>query len=269
MEVKSQCILASFPKANSEEIDTDLEARMEMAQKLSSMVLSLRRRESLKVRQPLGRIMVPVLDDAFKTQLQKIEELVLSEVNVKELEYLDGNSNVLVKNIKANFKKLGPKFGKNMKEIAGIISSFNQDSIAELEQKGEVSVDFSGGSETISLEDVEISSSDIPGWLVANEGRLTVALDITVTTELRNEGIAREMVNRIQNLRKDSGFEVTDTITVDIVSVNDLSQAVNSNLDYICAETLCDEIRWVEQLNDGLEVELDEEIKTSIRIMKN
>ncbi len=258
--------LAEFPIANVNEIDTDLEARMEIAQKVSSMVLSLRAKEKIKVRQPLQRIMVPVLSETFQRQISAVKDLILSEVNIKEIEYLDESSNILVKRIKPNFKTLGPKFGKHMKSIAAAVNGFGEKEIAELEKNQEMELDLGEEKLTISMEDVEITTDDIPGWLVASEGGLTVALDITLTEELKGEGVARELVNRIQNMRKDSDFEVTDRIEIKIKNTPAISSAVEANKIYICAEVLADSLELVESTTGGTFVEIDAETSTEIAI---
>ena len=258
--------LAEFPVANTSEIDTDLEARMEIAQKVSSMVLSLRAKEKIKVRQPLQRIMVPVLSETFKRQISAVKDLILSEVNIKEIEYLDESSNILVKRIKPNFKTLGPKFGKHMKSIAAAVNGFGEEEIATLEKNQQMELDLGEEKLTISMEDVEITTDDIPGWLVTSEGGLTVALDITLTEELKGEGVARELVNRIQNMRKDSGFEVTDRIEIKIKNTPAISSAVEANKNYICAEVLADSLELVESATGGTTVEIDAETSTEIAI---
>ena len=204
--------LADFPKYNDEIVNKSLESKMEKAQIVSSLVLSLRKKEMIKVRQPLQKVMIPVLDANQKAEIEAVADLIMAEVNVKEVELLDDASGILVKQIKPNFKTLGPRFGKDMGLIAKEIQNFSQEQINEIEKNNEISLELSGNSVTLTNEDVEISSQDIEGWLVANANGITVALDITITDELRKEGIARELVNRIQNIRKDSGFEVTDKV---------------------------------------------------------
>ncbi len=262
--------LSDFPIVNEKAIDLDLEQRMEIAQKVSSMVLSLRKKEQIKVRQPLQKIMVPILDATFKRQLQDVADLVLSEVNVKEIEYLEDTAGVLVKSIKPNFKTLGPKYGKMMKQIAAVVVQFNQDDIQMFEKNNGAKLVVGGEKVILELNDVEISTQDIPGWLVLSEGAITVALDITISKELKEEGIAREFINRIQNLRKDSGFEVNDRISLEIVKHNEINEAIINNKNYICAETLTACLQLVDELklNNGIFVELDENISTSISIEK-
>lgn len=261
--------LADFPTANEQAIVLYLEEKMGLAQRITSMVLALRKKQDIKVRQPLARIMVPVLNTTFREQLQSVEELVLSEVNVKALEYLDQNNAILVKRIKPNFKTLGKKYGKHMKTISAKVAEFGQDEIAGIEREGRFSFVAEGDTFILELEDVEIQSQDIPGWLVASEGALTVALDINISTELHQEGLAREVVNRIQNLRKESGLELTDKINVKIQRHNTLNDAITNNLNYICSETLANTLELVDSVNgNGVEVEVDETIKTSILIEK-
>jgi isoleucyl-tRNA synthetase len=262
--------LSDFPVSNATAIDTDLEERMAIAQKVSSMVLSLRKKESLKVRQPLQKIMVPILDEKFKRQLQEVEDLILSETNVKELEYLVDTAGVLVKSIKPNFKTLGPKYGKIMKQIAAVVNQFGADEIAELEGNGSKNLAVEGQAVVLELTDVEISTEDIPGWLVQSEGGITVALDITLSDELKEEGMAREFVNRIQNLRKESGLEVTDKIHLKILKHNEINQAINKNKNYICSETLAGKLDLVDEMkqNSGVVVELEDEVSTMISIEK-
>ena len=202
--------LSDFPVADERMIDTALEERMQIAQQISSMVLALRRKVNIKVRQPLTSIMVPVFDERQKEAIQAVQTLILNEVNVKALNFVDNTTEILVKRVKPDFKKLGPRYGKIMKDLAVAITSLSQHDIAALETNGKLTVPVNGQTAEITTDDVEIFSEDIPGWLVANEGKLTVALDITLTDELKKEGIARELINRIQNLRKSHDFEITD-----------------------------------------------------------
>ena len=262
--------LSDFPISDTAVIDTDLEERMAIAQKVSSMVLSLRKKESLKVRQPLQKIMVPILDDKFKRQLEDVEDLILSETNVKELEYLTDTTGVLVKSIKPNFKTLGPKYGKIMKQIAGVVNQFGADEIAELESNGSKTFAVEDQNVVLELSDVEISTQDIPGWLLQSEGGITVALDVVLSDDLKEEGMAREFVNRIQNLRKESGLEVTDKIHLKILKHNEINQAINKNKNYICSETLAGELDLVDEMkqNNGIAVELDDNVSTVISIEK-
>ena len=260
--------LAEFPKSVDNYVNKTLESKMQKAQTISSLVLSLRKKEMIKVRQPLQKVMIPVLDATQKAEIEAISDLIKAEVNVKEVELLDDASGILVKQIKPNFKTLGPRFGKDMGLISKQIQGFTQQEIAQIERLGVANVEISGNSIILSLEDVEITSQDIEGWLVANSGHITVALDITITEELRKEGIARELVNRIQNLRKDSGFEVTDKINVQIEIGNALlKEAVEANADYIKSETLTETIRFAEALPSGTEIAFDD-IQTKILISK-
>lgn len=262
--------LTSFPAADEKAIDKDLEERMELAQQVSSMVLSLRKRSNIRVRQPLNKIMVPVLDEKFRKQLKDVENLVLAEVNVKEIEYLDDTAGILVKKIKPNFKALGPKYGKMMKQIAGAIASLSQDDINSLEQQGNLSLVVEGNQVEILATEVEIITEDIPGWLISTLGNLTVALDVTVTDELKMEGLARELVNRIQNLRKDSGLEVTDKIRLQIQKSGYLDSAIENNFSYICSETLAEALDLVDEIGDDdkHQVELTDEYNTVIKLEK-
>ncbi|MFY7670399.1 isoleucine--tRNA ligase [Tenacibaculum sp. MEBiC06402] len=259
--------LAEFPKFDASVVDKSLERKMENAQTISSLVLSLRAKEKIKVRQPLQKIMIPVLDDAQKEEITAVSDLIKSEVNVKEIELLDDASGILVKQIKPNFKALGPKFGKDMKLVSSEIQSFTQEQINQVEKDGEISIEISGKSITLGTEDVEISSKDIEGWLVANADGITVALDVTITEDLRKEGIARELVNRIQNARKDSGFEVTDKIKLTFLNFAELQQSVLANERYIKTETLTNELVFVDTLENGTEIEFDT-IKSKMLIEK-
>ena len=260
--------LELYPKADYSLIDTDLEKRMQLAQNITSMVLSLRKKEKLRVRQPLQKIMIPVSDEYIMGQINAVKDLVLSEVNVKELDFMSEDSNILIKEIKANFKALGPKYGKQMKAIASSISNFNQVDINHLEKEGSYPLSIDGADVVITTEDVFISSQDIPGLLVANNKGITVALDITMSDELLEEGIARELVNRIQNMRKDAGLEVTDRITLSISQNEKIESAIVSNKSYICGETLADEILICEiEPKNATAVEFDD-IKTYIALTK-
>ena len=259
--------LADFPKYNESFIDLSLELKMNNAQRISSLVLSLRAKEKIKVRQPLQKIMIPVLDTTQKEEILAVSGLIKSEVNIKEIELLDDASGILVKQIKPNFKTLGPKFGKDMKLISSVIQNFSQEDIIKIQKKGNIPIHINEKSVNLELSDVEISSKDIEGWLVANSDGLTVALDITITKELREEGVARELVNRVQNLRKDSGLEVTDKIKLTILNYENLQASVLENENYIVSETLTSELVFVDELEDGAEIEFDT-IKSKILINK-
>ena len=241
---------------------------MEKAQTISSLVLSIRQKEKIKVRQPLQKIMIPVLDDKQKNEIEAVADLIKSEVNVKEIVLLDDASGILVKQIKPNFKTLGPKYGKDMKLIASAVAKLQQEDIQKIEQQGEIVIQIAEKSINLQLQDVEISSQDIEGWLVATSGSLTVALDVTINEALRKEGIARELVNRIQNIRKDSGFEVTDKIDIKILKDGFVEKAVESNIDYIKTETLTAELNFENTLEKGTEIAFDE-VNTRLFIEKH
>jgi len=262
--------LSTYPKAFDNFIDKELEIRMDLAQRICSMVLALRRKVSIKVRQPLNKIMLPVLDPQFEQRVASVKDIILAELNVKEIEFLTDTSGILVKKIKPNFKTLGPKHGKIMKQLAASISQMSNNEIQSFEKAGAYSVSVDGQDISLALEDVEIISEDIPGWLVANEGSLTVALDVTVTDELKSEGIAREFVNRIQNLRKESGLEVTDKIALQIQKHDLINNAVGAHKEYIANETLCVSIELVDQLEqkDAKAVDIDNDIQTFMGINK-
>lgn len=250
--------------------DHELEATMQMAQDLSSMVLSLRKKNSLRVRQPLQKILVPVLDEAYQKRLEHVKDLILSEVNVKQLEYLTSDNSVIVKGIKPNFKKLGPKIGAQMKNLSEAISSFSSQQISELESLGKLNINLGNEQFELLLEDVEITSQDIPGWLVTSNGKHTVALDIHISEELQNEGIAREFINRLQNLRKDSQLDVMDRIVVEIKTDDSTKNALNSFKTYICTEILADDLIYNNELDKGQSTEIDIEGNiSSIKIKKN
>lgn len=261
--------LADFPKVNTAAIDQELEERMEIAQNVSSMVLGLRKKENIKVRQPLQKIMVPVLSNDFSRRIEAVRDLILSEVNVKELELLEDSTGVLVKKIKPNFKTIGKKYGKHMKSIIAMTTQWGQSEIALVEQNAGWKGDVEGDIVELDLEDFEIITDDIPGWLVATEGNLTVALDVTLTNDLKNEGIAREFVNRIQNLRKDSGLEVTDRINLLIKSDDKINEAINQNKNYICSETLANTLDLVEEVSGKkLSFEVEEGVSTELALSK-
>ncbi|HNQ82169.1 MAG TPA: isoleucine--tRNA ligase [Bacteroidales bacterium] len=262
--------LTDFPAANESQIDLDLEERMELAQKISSMILSLRKRSNIRVRQPLNKIMIPILNEHNKKQLQAVENLILSEVNVKEIEYLTETAGILVKKIKPNFKTLGPRFGKLMKPIAAAISSLNPEEINKMEEEECLKMTVEGEPIEITIHDVEITTEDIPGWLISSAGNLTVALDINITDALKKEGLARELINRIQNIRKERDYEVTDKIRVQVVRKDYLDEAIYHNLSYICAEILAESLVLVEKTegDNPVEVELTEEFNTIIRVEK-
>lgn len=259
--------LAKFPECDENLIDKELEARMEMAQQITSMVLALRRKVNIKVRQPLQSVMVPVNDEAQRAHIEAVKDLIKNEVNVKELNFVDNATGILVKKVKCDFKKLGPKFGKQMKAVAAAVTAMSQEDINRMEQEGKFSFVLDGVEAVVETADVEIFSEDIPGWLVANEGKLTVALEVTITEELRQEGIARELVNRIQNLRKQSGLEITDKINI-ILSKNEKTDAaVEAYREYISNQVLGNSLTLVDKVQDGVKLDMDE-YELEVRIEK-
>ena len=259
--------LSQFPIADDSSIDKALERKMEDAQKIASLALSLRAKEKIKVRQPLQKIMIPVESEQQKSSILAVADLIKHEINVKEIELLDDASDILVKQIKPNFKTLGPKFGNKMKLIANTIRNFSKEEILTIEKEQEIQVEIEGKIINLGLSDVEISSKDIEGWLVANEGYITVALDVTITEDLKREGIARELINRIQNTRKDIGLEVTDKIKLTVLRFDDFEESIKKNEAYIMRETLTQELVFVDQLTEGVNVEFDT-IKSKILIHK-
>ena len=266
-ETSESIHLADFPVYNESFVDKGLEHKMESAQTISSLVLSLRAKEKIKVRQPLQKIMIPVDSVAQKEAILAVADLIKNEVNIKEIQILDDASEILIKQIKPNFKTLGPKFGKDMRLVAAEIQKFNQEDINKIEKDKHISIEVNGKNIILEVSDVEISSKDIEGWLVANEGLLTVALDVTISEELRKEGVARELVNRIQNARKDTGLEVTDKIKLTILNFENLQQSISDNKEYIMSETLTKELVFVDELSNGTEIEFDT-IKSRILIEK-
>ena len=265
-ETEQSIHLVDFPEYDESLIDEELEEKMDIAQKASSMILALRRKEKLKVRQPLAKIIVPVLNSHFKEQFEAVKNIVLAEVNVKEVEFLTDTSGIIKKKIKPNFKTLGPKFGKQMKQIAACINQFGQADIELFEKTGSHEANIEGESIILTLDDVEIHTEDIPGWTVASEGKLTVALDINVTEDLKEEGIAREFINKIQNLRKENNFEVTDRINLVIEKHDEFNQAILNHKDYICTQTLANQLVLVDELSntDAKVVEIDKDITARI-----
>ena len=257
----------AFPEVHEEMIDKALEERMQLAQRICSMGLSLRKKSNLRVRQPLAKIMLPVQSENFRQQVERVQHLICSELNIKEIEFLAPDNDILVKRIKPNFKTLGPRYGKIMKAISAQIQNFTQQEINALEAAGRCDLSVEGQPVEILLSDVEIATQDIPGWVVANDGSLTVALDIVVSDELKAEGIARELVNRIQNIRKE-GFDVTDRITIDLQS-GEWDEAVKQHMDYICAETLCTRLQLLPTVENGTTIEIIEGISTNIAVSKS
>jgi len=266
-ETSESIHLADFPVYDASFVDKSLEHKMESAQTISSLVLSLRAKEKIKVRQPLQKIMIPVDNEAQKESILAVANLIKNEVNIKEIQILEDASEILIKQIKPNFKTLGPKFGKDMRFIAAEVQKFTQEDINKIEKDKNILLDIHGKNITLELSDVEISSKDIEGWLVANEAALTVALDVTISEDLRKEGVARELVNRIQNARKDTGLEVTDKIKLTVLNFENLQQSISENKAYIMSETLTEELVFVDELSNGTEIEFDT-IKSRILIEK-
>ncbi|MDP4798136.1 MAG: isoleucine--tRNA ligase [Crocinitomicaceae bacterium] len=261
--------LAEFPKVKEELINLELEEQMNIAQRTCSLVLGLRKKENIRVRQPLQKIMVPALDKTFANNITHVKELILSELNVKELELLEENNSVLVKSIKPNFKTIGPKYGKQMKAIAGMVAQFTSEDIASIETNNGWSGDLDGEKIELELADFEIAAQDIPGWLVSTEGNLTVALDVTISDELKSEGIARELVNRVQNLRKDSGLEVTDRILLKVDTNELIQNAIAANKEYICNEVLANDVVFEALGADALLTDLVEADDSKVGLVKN
>jgi isoleucyl-tRNA synthetase len=258
---------ADYPVANPGAIDESLEERMQLAQDASSLILSLRKKVNIKVRQPLQKVLIPVLNPSMKNQLQKVEDLVKAEVNVKEIEYLSPDNTFISKKIKPNFVALGKKLGPKMKAVSAALAQFTQEDIALLEKEGQYNLSVDGEPVILQIAEVEISSEDIPGWTVANKGSLTVALDITVTPELEAEGNAREFVNRIQKIRKDSGFELTDRVVVKVSAANSLKDSLAQFKDYICAEILADKLEFLPEIQDGTKVEIND-VSLNVIVLK-
>jgi isoleucyl-tRNA synthetase len=253
--------LTLFPSIQTKDVDQDLEQKMEFAQTISSMVLSLRKKEKIRVRQPLSRILIPADSPTMKQQIEEVAPIILAEVNVKALEFMEDTAGVVVKKIKPNFKSLGARMGAKMKVVAGAIAALEQNDIRSLEKTGEFQLFIEGESVSIDLNDVEIISEDIPGWLVAVEGSITVALDIHISENLRKEGLAREFINRVQNFRKSSGLEVTDRIKLGFHISETVKDAIIEFQNYICEEVLADELLFIPdfQTDKGTSVDLEEE----------
>jgi isoleucyl-tRNA synthetase len=268
-ETASSAHLAYYPKSNNTFINPVLEQKMQRAQKITSLVLSLRKREKIKVRQPLQRIMIPVLDDVERTQVAAISSLIASEVNVKQVELLDDTSSILVKEVKPNFKTLGPRFGKDMKLVAQAIQGLNDTQVQTLEKEGALKLNLDDKEIILAADDVVISSKDVSGWLVASEQGVTVALDIQMNESLQLEGMARELVNRLQNMRKDLGFDVTDTISLTLQENDALAAVLKQNKTYIQHEILATSITLVkEELEDSILVSFDS-LETNVNMVKS
>lgn len=265
---KSESVhVANFPVYDASKVDKQLEERMQLAQDISSMTLSLRKKENIKVRQPLKQIMVPILAEHEQENVEAVKNLIMSEVNVKEINFVDDSTGILVKRIKPDFKKLGPKCGKSMKTVAAQLQSLEQDQIAKLEKEGKYEIAVDGTVVVVEKGDVEILSEDIPGWLVANNGSITIALDVTITEELKREGVARELINRVQNIRKSSGFEITDKINIEIENKKEIVEAVNDFKDYIASQVLAVNINVVDTVANGTELDFDD-FKVNVAVAK-
>jgi isoleucyl-tRNA synthetase len=257
---------APFPIADTTKIDTALETRMQMAQDICSLVLSIRKKVNIKVRQPLQKILIPVLDPATKTAIELMEELILAEVNVKEINYITETEGVISKKVKANFKLLGAKLGTKMKQASAVIANLTQAQITSLEKEGKLALDIESETIELLINEVDIIAEDIPGWSVAVKNALTVALDITISPELMKEGHARELVNRVQNIRKESNFELTDKILLEIEDNTDLKESIIQFSGYICREILAVQIDFLPVLKEGVEVDInDHKLRISVR----
>jgi isoleucyl-tRNA synthetase len=247
-----------FPESDASVINASLEERMQLAQDISSLILSLRKKVNIKVRQPLQKVLIPVFNKEMMAQIQRVEDLIRSEVNIKEIQFLQEDTGFIKKKIKPNYTVLGKKLGAKMKPVAAALSAFSQEEIAKLEKEGSISLQIDNEPLILQVNEVEITSEDIPGWMVANKDALTVALDVTVTPELVSEGNARELVNRIQKIRKDSGYELTDRILVKVTEHHELRNSIAQFNTYICAEILADKLELVPELHDGTEIEVNE-----------
>jgi isoleucyl-tRNA synthetase len=257
--------LEQFPKYDMTLVDRDLEERMDIAQRITTIVLALRRKESIKVKQPLQTLMIPPVDAEQKAAIESVKQIFLQEVNVKEVKFVEG-AGILVKKVKCNFRTMGKKFGKLMKGVAATMDALSQEQIAQLEKEGTIAIEVEGQSLTVEAADVEIISEDIPGWLVSNEGNLTVALEVQLSDELLKEGMARELINRIQNIRKDSGFEITDRIKVTIAPNEQTDAAIADYAEYIKTQVLADVIEVA--YNDGQEIDFDD-FSINIKVVKS
>ena len=269
MHAENSVHLVLMPEVDEKCIDKDLEERMALAQLSTSMVLALRKKVNIKVRQPLAKIIIPVLDSRIQEQLEKVKNLVLSEINVKEVEFITNTEGLITKKIKPNFKTLGKKYGKMMKDIAAAFAQFSQSDISAIETTENYTFALPAGEVTLESADYEITSEDMPGWLVATEGKLTVAMDITITESLKKEGVARELINRIQNLRKEKDFEITDRVEVSIEKRDDVVESLAEFTGYVCEQTLCENINLADSLENADEVEWgnDEVLRISIKLL--
>jgi isoleucyl-tRNA synthetase len=269
MHSENSVHLVLMPEVEEKYIDKDLEERMALAQLSTSMVLALRKKVNIKVRQPLAKIIIPVLDPKIQEQLEKVKNLVLNEINVKEVEFITNTEGLITKKIKPNFKTLGKKYGKMMKDIAAAFAQFSQSDISAIEASENYTFALPAGEVVLEKADYEITSEDMPGWLVATEGKLTVAMDITITDALKKEGVARELINRIQNLRKEKDFEITDKVEVAIVKREDVAESLAEYATYVCEQTLCGNISLVDTLEGAEEVEWEngEMLHISIKLL--
>ena len=255
-----------FPKADPSKMDAALETRMQLAQDICSLVLSIRKKVNIKVRQPLQKILIPVLDPAMKLSIEQMEELILAEVNVKEINYITETEGVISKKLKPNFKLLGAKLGTKMKQASAVIAALSQNEISELERTGTLTILVEDSPIVLLINEVDIIAEDIPGWSVAVKGNLTVALDISLSEALLKEGHARELVNRVQNIRKEANFELTDKILLQIVDNQHLKESINEFSEYICREILATQIDWVSSLEEGVDIEInDQKLKILVR----
>jgi isoleucyl-tRNA synthetase len=255
-----------FPKADPSKMDAALETRMQLAQDICSLVLSIRKKVNIKVRQPLQKILIPVLDPAMKLAIEQMEELILAEVNVKEINYITETEGVISKKLKPNFKLLGAKLGTKMKQASAVIAALSQNEISELERTGTLTILVEDSPIVLLINEVDIIAEDIPGWSVAVKGNLTVALDISLSEALLKEGHARELVNRVQNIRKEANFELTDKILLQIVDNQNLKESINEFSEYICREILATQIDWVSSLEEGVDIEInDQKLKILVR----
>jgi isoleucyl-tRNA synthetase len=265
---KDSVHLANFPLFDEEFIDKDLEYKMGLAQKISSLILSLRKKTRIKVRQPLLRVLIPSVDTAFESAIRDVKEIILSEVNIKSIEFISQDNSLLKKKAKANFKVLGPKHGKNMKKIASLVSSWSSEEVSLFEKEGEKEISLNSGAIFLTNEDVEIVTADVPGWEIATAGNITVALDVSINKELKQEGFARDFVNKIQNLRKEIDLEVSDLIVIKVFCGQEEQEAIENNLNYICSETLTDSLDFVSKLEGNEIVEESEGFKYLIKKVK-
>ena len=265
---KESVHLADFPLFSPELVNEGLEYKMGLAQKVSSLVLSLRKKTRIKVRQPLLRVLIPSVDAAFERAINDVKAIILSEVNIKSIEFISQNDSLLKKKAKANFKVLGPKYGKDMKAIASVISSWSSEDVSLFEKEGVKEISLSSGAVVVNNEDIEIVTADVPGWEIATAGSITVALDVSISKELREEGVARDFVNKIQNLRKEMDLEVSDLVVVKVSCGQEEQEAIKNNLNYICSETLTDSLDFVSKLGGNEIVEESESFKYLIEKVK-